>query len=136
MPATLGIVKKVSATGDAVLFFWDFQTLVLPVLVHLKITPDCLKVAPTGEQASPFLMVAACPLIWPATTRVIEMERAVKTLWEVIINCFFISQENLIQMSFIDTSWVKDVPIVLFWEIFLKVETGFLQNILLLQSLL
>jgi hypothetical protein len=43
---------------DAV-FFFDFQIPELPDLVHTKVTPDCLKVAPTGEHGSPFFIEAA-----------------------------------------------------------------------------
>jgi hypothetical protein len=45
------------ADGEA--FFLLFQTIFGPDLVHTNSVVPCLNVAPSGEQASPFLMVAA-----------------------------------------------------------------------------
>jgi hypothetical protein len=45
------------AVGDA--FGLLFQTTFDPDLVHTNSAPDCLKVAPSGEQESPFLIGAA-----------------------------------------------------------------------------
>jgi len=42
-----------------VAFFLIFHTAFEPDLVHTNSVPDCLNVAPCGEQVSPFFMGAA-----------------------------------------------------------------------------
>jgi len=87
MPTTFGIVNFASGVADDEAFFLLFQTTFEPDLVHTKSVAPCLKVAPSGEQASPFLIVAAQVVVMPSCTPAIKRQltnNLAKTLWRLV----------------------------------------------------
>jgi hypothetical protein len=100
MPTTRGIVNFASGVADGEAFFLLFQTTFEPDLVHTNSVVPCLKVAPSGEQASPFLIVAAQVVVIPSCTPAIKRQLTnilAKTLWRLVFMPQLYGNPNLIQ---------------------------------------
>jgi hypothetical protein len=100
MPTTRGIVNFASGVADDEAFFLLFQTTFEPDLVHTKSVAPCLKVAPSGEQASPFFIVAAQVVVIPSCTPAIKRQltnNLAKTLWRLVFMPQLYGNPNLIQ---------------------------------------